>query len=89
MVADASDRTERGSRITLMKEHRIPVRLTDQFAIMHDKFMVIDGQTVNLEVSITRQRPSAGTPRTCLCCITRRTSLPATRPGEAIWNGGD
>jgi phosphatidylserine/phosphatidylglycerophosphate/cardiolipin synthase-like enzyme len=48
MVADASDRNGRGSKIASLMEHHIPVRLNDRYAIMHDKFMVIDGHTVEL-----------------------------------------
>jgi len=43
------DKSQNGSRMMeYVKDHGIPTRINDKYAIMHDKFMVIDGSTVEL-----------------------------------------
>lgn len=46
VVMDKSQRTERYSSATFLANMRIPVRIDDRYAIMHNKFMVIDGSMV-------------------------------------------
>jgi phosphatidylserine/phosphatidylglycerophosphate/cardiolipin synthase-like enzyme len=46
VVLDKSQRTERYSSATFLANMGIPVRIDDRYAIMHHKFMVIDGRTV-------------------------------------------
>jgi phosphatidylserine/phosphatidylglycerophosphate/cardiolipin synthase-like enzyme len=46
IVIDASERD--GKQARLMSEYGIPLRLNDRYNIMHDKFMVIDGHTLEL-----------------------------------------
>ena len=48
LVADGSDRKGRGTKISQLAADHIPTRYNDQFAIMHDKFIIIDDQTVEL-----------------------------------------
>lgn len=45
-VLDKSQRTERYSSAHFLANVGIPVRIDDRYAIMHNKFMVIDGKTV-------------------------------------------
>lgn len=45
-VLDKSQRTERYSGATLLANEGIPVRINSKYAIMHNKFLVIDGSTV-------------------------------------------
>jgi len=46
VVLDKSQRTERYSSATFLSNMGIPVRIDSRYAIMHNKFMVIDGKTV-------------------------------------------
>lgn len=32
--------------MTYLVNHRVPVRLNDKYAIMHNKFMIVDGRSV-------------------------------------------
>ena len=46
VVLDKSQRRGRGSVFYYLKEHGIPTRINDTYHIMHDKFMLIDGKTL-------------------------------------------
>ena len=46
VVLDKSNKTAKYSGATFLKNAGIPVRIDSKYAIMHDKFMVIDGATV-------------------------------------------
>ena len=46
VVLDKSQRTERYSSATFLANMGVPVRIDSRYAIMHNKFMVIDGKTV-------------------------------------------
>jgi phosphatidylserine/phosphatidylglycerophosphate/cardiolipin synthase-like enzyme len=46
VVVDKSQATERYSSATLLANVGIPTRVDYRYAIMHDKFIVVDGQTV-------------------------------------------
>jgi phosphatidylserine/phosphatidylglycerophosphate/cardiolipin synthase-like enzyme len=46
VVVDKSQGHERYSKATFLMNAGIPVRIDDRYAIMHNKFMVIDGSTV-------------------------------------------
>jgi phosphatidylserine/phosphatidylglycerophosphate/cardiolipin synthase-like enzyme len=46
IVLDKSQATATYSSATLLANVGIPVRIDQQYAIMHDKFMVIDDETV-------------------------------------------
>jgi phosphatidylserine/phosphatidylglycerophosphate/cardiolipin synthase-like enzyme len=45
-VLDKSQKTEKYSGATFLKNEEIPVRINSRYAIMHNKFIVIDGKTV-------------------------------------------
>ncbi len=45
-VLDKSQRTERYSSATFLKNHQVPVYIDDRHAIAHNKIMIIDGQTL-------------------------------------------
>jgi phosphatidylserine/phosphatidylglycerophosphate/cardiolipin synthase-like enzyme len=45
-VLDKSQRTERYSSAHFLANSGVPVRIDSRYAIMHNKFLVIDGQTV-------------------------------------------
>ncbi|MGA2496211.1 MAG: phospholipase D family protein [Tepidisphaeraceae bacterium] len=45
-VLDKSQRTERYSSATFLKNHDVPTYIDDQHAIAHNKIMIIDGQTL-------------------------------------------
>lgn len=46
VVADADDAGERYSAVRFLANQGVPVRLNARYAVQHNKFMVIDGQTV-------------------------------------------
>jgi phosphatidylserine/phosphatidylglycerophosphate/cardiolipin synthase-like enzyme len=46
VVMDKSQRTERYSSARFLANERVPVRINARYAIMHNKFLVVDGQTV-------------------------------------------
>ncbi|HHQ6539551.1 TPA: phospholipase D family protein [Serratia fonticola] len=46
VVADAKANQDQYTAVTYLKNHAVPVRLSRQYAIMHNKFIVIDGKTV-------------------------------------------
>lgn len=46
IVADYKASHDRYSQIGILKSAGIPVRLDERYAILHDKFLVIDGVTV-------------------------------------------
>ena len=46
VVVDKSNETARYSAATFLANQGVPVRIDYQYAIMHDKFMVIDGETL-------------------------------------------
>jgi phosphatidylserine/phosphatidylglycerophosphate/cardiolipin synthase-like enzyme len=48
VVVDKSQATARYTAVTFLANQGIPVRTDYQYAIMHDKFIVVDGQTVEL-----------------------------------------
>ena len=60
-----------------MRDAGIPIRINSYYAIMHDKYMVIDGKTVETG-SFNYTRPPvlrSGTPRTWLSSKTIRRWL--------------
>lgn len=46
VVMDKSQKSERYTSATFLANMRVPVRIDSRYAIMHNKFMVIDGKTV-------------------------------------------
>lgn len=46
VVADAKANQDQYTAVTYLKNHAVPVRLSRQYAIMHNKFIVVDGKTV-------------------------------------------
>jgi phosphatidylserine/phosphatidylglycerophosphate/cardiolipin synthase-like enzyme len=46
VVVDKSQATERYSVASFLANEGVPVRLDYRYAIMHDKFIVVDGETV-------------------------------------------
>lgn len=46
VVVDKSQRSERYTSATFLANMGIPVRVNGRYAIMHNKFMVVDGHTV-------------------------------------------
>lgn len=46
IVADKKSNCGKYTAVTYLTNHRIPVRLNDKYAIMHNKFMIIDGHSV-------------------------------------------
>ena len=46
VVADKKANNDRYTAVTFLANHGVPVRLNSQYAIMHNKFMVVDGDTV-------------------------------------------
>ncbi|MDR5617816.1 MAG: phospholipase D family protein [Arsenophonus sp.] len=46
VVADKKSNIEKYTALTYLANHRVPVRLNDKYAIMHNKFMIIDGHSV-------------------------------------------
>lgn len=46
VVADAKANDAHYSAVTFLANHGVPVRLNDRYAIMHNKFMVLDGRNV-------------------------------------------
>ena len=48
VVLDKSQRRGKGSLFQYLEHNSVPVRIDDQYSIMHDKFMLIDGKTLEL-----------------------------------------
>ncbi|ENA26921.1 hypothetical protein HMPREF1487_09400 [Pseudomonas sp. HPB0071] len=48
VIADKHSNTGKYTSVTYLANQGVPVRLTDKFAIMHNKYMVIDKRTVEL-----------------------------------------
>lgn len=46
VVADEKANNDRYTAVTFLTNQGVPVRLNSQYAIMHNKFMVVDGDTV-------------------------------------------
>ena len=46
VVVDKSEATARYTAATFLANQGVPVRIDYRYAIMHDKFMVVDGETV-------------------------------------------
>ncbi|VFP83473.1 phospholipase D family protein [Candidatus Erwinia haradaeae] len=46
LVADKKSNSNRYTAATYLSNHRIPVKLNEKYAIMHNKFMIIDGYSV-------------------------------------------
>lgn len=48
VVLDKSQRTAKYTSYTFLLNHDIPTRINSNYAIMHNKFMVIDGEVLQL-----------------------------------------
>ena len=48
VVADSKANSSQYTAVNFLANHDVPVRLNDKYAIMHHKFMVIDGISVQL-----------------------------------------
>lgn len=48
VVLDKSQRTANYSSYIFLSNHNVPTRINSNYAIMHNKFMVIDGKTLQL-----------------------------------------
>ncbi|MFI5377987.1 MAG: phospholipase D family protein [Tepidisphaerales bacterium] len=46
VVLDKSERTDKYSSATFLKNHQVPVYIDDQHAIAHNKIVIVDGQTL-------------------------------------------
>lgn len=46
VVADEKANSGKYTAITYLKNHKVPVRIDNRYAIMHNKFIIIDGKTV-------------------------------------------
>ncbi|OZI13740.1 endonuclease [Sodalis-like symbiont of Philaenus spumarius] len=46
VVADRKSNGGKYTAVTYLVNHRVPVRLNDKYAIMHNKFMIVDGRSV-------------------------------------------
>ena len=46
VVVDKSNATARYTKVTFLANQHVPVRVDYRYAIMHDKFIVVDGETV-------------------------------------------
>lgn len=46
VVADQATNSDRYTAVTFLVNHRVPVRLNGRYAIMHNKFIVADGHSV-------------------------------------------
>lgn len=57
VVADEKANSDRYTAVTFLANQGVPVRLNDRYAIMHNKFMVIDG--VNVETGSFNYTASA------------------------------
>lgn len=46
VLADKKSNGGKYTAVTYLVNHRVPVRLNDKYAIMHNKFMIVDGRSV-------------------------------------------
>ena len=78
IVVDESQRYSRYGMAWFLIHQGVPVRLDDRYAIMHNKFMVIDQDTLELGSFNYTNPPKAATPRMCWCCAAPRKPWPIT-----------
>lgn len=84
-VLDKSQLSERYSGATFLANAGVPVRIDSRCAIMHNKFLVIDGQTVETGASTTRRQQPGKTPKTPSSFVTSRRSQSPTRPSGSAF----
>ena len=65
VVADEKANSDRYTAVTYLINRGVPVHLNGRYAIMHNKFMVIDGKTSRPGRLTTRQAPFRATRKTC------------------------
>lgn len=46
VVADKKSNERKYTAVTYLANHHVPVRFNDKYAIMHNKFMIVDGHSV-------------------------------------------
>ena len=46
VVADKKSNEGKYTAITYLSNHHIPVKLNDKYSIMHNKFIIIDGRSI-------------------------------------------
>jgi phosphatidylserine/phosphatidylglycerophosphate/cardiolipin synthase-like enzyme len=88
VVADEKE-NQKFTTLGYLVKYKIPVRLTNHYAIMHNKFMIVDG--VNLETGSFNYTQSAVTQNAENVLVNWNFPQEAqnyTRDWKAIWDGG-
>lgn len=87
VVADEKSNTGKYTAVTFLANQGVPVRLNGRYAIMHNKFMVVDGDTVQTgSFNYTASAVSRNAENVLL--IKEIPELAATYQGEfnRLWN---
>jgi PLD-like domain len=67
---------------TFLAKQGVPVRVDYRYAVMHDKFIVVDGEVVETGSFNLRPLPRATMRRTSWCCMIRRWRSCTGRSGK-------
>jgi hypothetical protein len=84
VVVDKSQATARYTAATYLANQGVPVRVDYRYAIMHDKFIVVDGETVEEGSFNYTSLPKRRMRRTLSCCMIGCCGAVWTRMAEAV-----
>lgn len=88
-VVDGSNRRAKGSQIGMLQKAGVPVRLNDQYRIMHDKFIIADDDTVELgSFNYTASAEHMNAENVLVIHHDPSTAAHYSQQWEQIWAGG-
>ncbi|MXP67107.1 phospholipase D family protein (plasmid) [Pantoea sp. Nvir] len=89
VVADKNSNGRKYTAVTYLANHHVPVRLNDNYAIMHNKFMIIDGHSVETG-SFNYTQSAASRNAENVIYLRHRPDIAEkyTREFNRIWNEG-
>lgn len=89
VVLDKSQGKGRHSMVNFLRRNRIPTRINSRYAIMHDKFMVIDGKTLELgSFNYTKAAENRNAENVLVLRNDPQTIASYARQWEKLWNEG-
>jgi phosphatidylserine/phosphatidylglycerophosphate/cardiolipin synthase-like enzyme len=88
-VLDKSQRKAHARVGPYLKAHGVAVRFNDRFAIMHDKFMIIDGKALELgSFNYTKAAEEKNAENVLVVHNSRRVVRDYEGQWEGLWDGG-
>lgn len=90
VLADAKANSDRYTAVTFLANQGVPVRLTNKYSAMHNKFMVVDGDTVQTG-SLNYSASAASRNAENVLLVKNAPTLAATYQTEfnRLWNEAD